>query len=106
MRHLLSIFILLLLSLPASSKELYYTLRVDGLVCAYCAFGIEKNIKSLNGVVKESVEIRLNEGLVSFEANVDNPIEPARLRQLINNAGFTLRSFKTQPVIKENTNHE
>lgn len=106
MRQLLSIIILLAFSLPAWSAELHYTLRVDGLVCAYCAFGIEKKIKSLDGVVKESVEIRLNDGLVSFEANAGNPIDPARLKKLINNAGFTLRSFKTQPVMKENTYHE
>ena len=47
MRRLLSILMLLALAFPAWSAELRYMLRVDGLACPYCAYGIEKKIKAL-----------------------------------------------------------
>lgn len=96
MRQLLSILMLLALAIPAWSAEFRYLLRVDGLACPYCAYGIEKKIKALDGVAKESVEIRLNDGVVAFVASTDRPIDEATLKQLVNDAGFTLRSLKTQ----------
>ena len=49
-----------------------YELHVDGMACPYCAYGIEK-IKALDGVDKSSVIIKLNDGLVIFEADTLNP---------------------------------
>ena len=39
-----------------------YQLRVDGLACPFCAYGIEKNFTRTEGV--ESVDIDLKNGLV------------------------------------------
>jgi len=106
MRRLLSILMLLALTLPAWSAELRYVLRVDGLACPYCAYGIEKKIKALDGVVKESVEIRLNDGVVAFDANTGKPIDEVTLKQLVNDAGFTLRGLKTQPLAQEDIHRD
>ncbi|MAZ88853.1 MAG: heavy metal transport/detoxification protein [Cellvibrionaceae bacterium] len=106
MQRLIMIPILLALALPAWSAELHYKLRVDGLACPYCAYGIEKKIKALDGVVKDSVEIRLNDGVVAFEASTDRPIDEATLKTLVNDAGFTLRGVKTQPLVQEDARHE
>jgi mercuric ion binding protein len=77
-------------------------LRVDGLACPYCAYGIEKKIKALDGVDKTSVEIMLNDGLVIFQADTPEPMTEASLKTLINDAGFTLRQFQVQPVKPKN----
>jgi copper chaperone CopZ len=106
MRQLLSTLMLLTLALPAWSTEFRYVLRVDGLACPYCVYGIEKKIKALDGVEKASVEIRLNDGVLAFEASTDRPIDEATLKQLVNDAGFTLRGLKTQPLVQEATHHE
>ena len=98
MQRLFMIPILFALALPVWSDELSYQLRVDGLACPYCAYGIEKKIKALQGVANESVEIRLNEGIVLFEADTETAIDEATLRQLVTDAGFTLRGVKTQSV--------
>lgn len=91
-----SLIFLLALALPAWAwaAERQYQLRVDGLACPYCAYGIEKKIRALDGVDKDSVAIRINEGLVVFQADTEAPIGEAELKQLINDAGFTLRSFE------------
>lgn len=106
MKKLLSIIFLMALSLPAWSTEVRYQLRVDGLACPYCAYGIEKKIKALDGVAKATVEIHLNEGVVAFEANTDTIIEEVTLKQLIHDAGFTLRHLKTQPLTQEDSHYD
>lgn len=44
MQKLFSLWILSALALPAWSAETRYELRVDGLACPYCAYGIEKKM--------------------------------------------------------------
>lgn len=94
----LVIAMLIGLSFPAFSADIRYELRVDGLACPYCAYGVEKKIKALDGVDKGSIEIKLNEGLVVFKANTEPPLTEGFLTKLINDAGFTLRGLKTQAL--------
>ena len=39
-----------------------YQLRVDGLACPFCAYGIEKKLGALEGV--QSVETNIKDGVV------------------------------------------
>lgn len=97
-RRLIASLILLSLSFPALSDLMRYELRVDGLACPYCAYGIEKKIKALEGVNKDSLEIKLNKGLVIFEADTDSPLTEQSMKTLINDAGFTLRQYKVLSI--------
>lgn len=106
MRKLISIILFSTLALPAWSADRQYQLRVDGLACPYCAYGIEKKIKALDGVDKDSVSIRLNEGLVIFQADTEAAIGEAELKQLINEAGFTLRGLEVRDSSKGAARHE
>ncbi len=98
MRRCLIISALMMLSFMAQAADRRYELHVDGMACPYCAYGIEKKIKALNGVNPSSVEIKLNHGLVIFEADTQEPMDQASFKTLINDAGFTLRQFQVQPV--------
>ena len=40
-----------------------YALRVDGIACPFCAYGIEKQVKRIEGVKSTSVDIK--DGLVT-----------------------------------------
>ena len=44
-----------------------YIMRVDGLACPYCAYGIEKKLKEINGTSNISVD--LDKGLVQVDVN-------------------------------------
>ncbi|WP_339673819.1 heavy-metal-associated domain-containing protein [Dasania marina] len=88
------------LSLPAWT-DTQYELRVDGLACPYCAYGIEKKLKALDGIIEESLEIKLNDGIVRFQASDEATITKSSLKQLINDSGFTLRGLETQIVQQE-----
>ena len=98
MRQCLFIATLMMLSFMAQAADQRYELHVDGMACPYCAYGIEKKIKALDGVDTSSVEIKLNDGLVIFEADTPEPMDQASLKALINDSGFTLRQFQVQPI--------
>lgn len=103
-RWVLVAALLLLPAFPAGAGERLYALRVDGMACPYCAYGVEKKIKTLDGVVRDSIDIRLDEGRVVFRADTDAAIPERKLKQLINDAGFTLRGLATEPATGGNGN--
>ncbi|MDK1023732.1 MAG: heavy-metal-associated domain-containing protein [Gammaproteobacteria bacterium] len=104
-RKLLLVLVVLALALPAWA-DTRYALRVDGLACPYCAYGVEKKLKALDGVDQSTLEILLNEGLVVFQAKDNAMITEHSLKQLINDAGFTLRGLETQSISKEERKEE
>jgi len=95
-RKISALFVFMLLlpgaGLPKAWANTQYELRVDGMACPYCAYGIEKKLKALDGVIRESLQVKLNDGVVKFEALDDVPITEPVLKKLINDSGFTLRS--------------
>jgi len=69
-----------------------YRLQVDGLACPFCAYGVEKKLNQVEGV--ESIDIRINEGLVLVTAGDDAQFDQARAEQIMKEAGFTLSGFE------------
>ncbi|MEE8380112.1 MAG: heavy-metal-associated domain-containing protein [Gammaproteobacteria bacterium] len=68
-----------------------YKLRVDGLACPFCAYGIEKKFTKTEGV--ESVDIDLQNGLVIVNTAEGKTFKKAKLKQIIHDAGFTMKSM-------------
>jgi mercuric ion binding protein len=68
------------------------TLRVDGLACPFCAYGLEKKIKKLEGF--ESLDIKINQGKVIVAWRKDKPLDIESIDNAVDNAGFTLRGVK------------
>jgi len=73
-----------------------YSLRVNGLSCPFCAYGIEKKLIRTEGV--ESVTFDLEKGVVMVKVREGVTLTEAQLKQLVNDAGFTLRSMSEQPL--------
>ena len=68
-----------------------YQMRVDGLACPYCAYGIEKNLKKIDGV--EKIEVDLDNGLVIVDVTSGVALTDAQMVKLFTDAGFTFRSM-------------
>ena len=83
---------LLTLSVAAWGQGQQYQLRVDGLACAYCAYGIEKAFMNTEGV--EHVDIEFEQGLVIVDTGPDTRFDEKQLEAITRDAGFTLRSWK------------
>ena len=89
MKQLIAV-ILLCVSFPASAlaDDVGYTLEVQGLFCAYCAYNVSKQLKSLDGVIPESVDVDLEKDVVTLQS--DKPLAKNQLAELIRSAGFQL----------------
>ncbi len=73
----------------AFAEATVYKIRVDGLACPYCAYGIEKKFNKINGV--KFINMDLDKGVVTVKAQ-DVKLEEPQLKKLFEDSGFTYRS--------------
>lgn len=76
-----------------------YRMRVDGLACPYCAYGIEKKLKEIDGVGK--IDVDLDAGLVVVDVDEGIELTEPQMKTLFKDAGFTYRSMTTTPLDEE-----
>lgn len=72
-----------------------YDLRVDGLACPFCAYGIEKIFTRTEGV--DSVDIDLKNGLVIVKTKEGKIFAVDQLKSIVNDTGFTMKSMSEKP---------
>ena len=85
----------LMWSTVALADGTQYRMRVDGLACPYCAYGIEKNLKKIDGV--EKIDVDLNNGLVTVNVSEGVKLTDTQMVKLFTDAGFTFRSMVMVP---------
>jgi len=73
-----------------------YIMRVDGLACPYCAYGVEKKLKAIDGT--SNITVDLDKGLVKVDVKEGVTLEEDKMKQLFQDAGFTYRSMKKSPL--------
>jgi len=90
----------LLLAAPVTSvfaqdaSEPSATIRVDGLSCPFCAYGLEKHLKKIAGV--EGVDINMKDGKAIVHLKPDVQVDDATLKTAVKKAGFTARGITRQ----------
>lgn len=72
----------------AAADGLEYDLEVNGMVCAFCAYSVSKQLESLDGVVPGSVDVDLEQGRVKVESAKE--LDKAQIADLLLHAGFEL----------------
>ena len=92
----LTLILALALVQAALAAGTRYIMRVDGLACPYCAYGVEKKLKAIEGV--EKIDVDLDKGLVTVVAREGTVLTEAQMTRLFQDAGFTFRSMKQEPV--------
>jgi copper chaperone len=78
------------------AAETLYEIRVDGLACPYCAYGIEKKFMQRGGI--KQFDMDLEKGLVKVTLIEGEEITESQLKQLFDEAGFTYRSVTKKPL--------
>lgn len=86
----LAVLIALGMALPAFA-DASYRLSVNGISCPFCAYGIEKELGKLDGVVSVSTDIA--DGVVVVDMADGAVLERAVAEQAVTKAGFTLKEF-------------
>lgn len=87
----LSIIVLLITTTTWASEYSYYA-DVKGMVCAFCAYNVSKNISTLPGVDGDSVDVDLKGGHVKFHSS--QIVNEDKLAALFTNSGFTISNLK------------
>lgn len=84
----------LAVAVAAGAEILSADLRVDGMSCPFCAFGIEKKLLAVQGVT--AVEVGLDEGRLGLQLEPNNRVTPAALRDGVDKAGFELGGLEVE----------
>ena len=89
-KNIMIILLALSWSVTALAAGTQYQMRVDGLACPYCAYGIEKKLNAIDGV--EKIDIDLEKGLVIVNVAEGVKISDEQMTRLFDDTGFTYRS--------------
>ena len=67
-------------------------LKVNGMVCPFCAYGLEKRLGEIASV--DAVLIRISDGLVQIRTKQDQELTDQVLEDAVKKSGFTLTEIE------------
>jgi copper chaperone CopZ len=91
MKHLQMILAATLLAATATSTAATIEMTVNGLVCAFCAQGIEKKLKKFPAT--SEVVVNLEHRLVAVALKDGEDISDVDLRKALMDAGYTVKAI-------------
>jgi len=85
--------LILLLGLMFASSNLLatdqiYQVDVKGMVCAFCAYSVSRDLAGLPGVDADSIDVDLDNGKVTFRSA--EPVSEATLLSVFENTGYRI----------------
>lgn len=96
-RRVLLLLTFMMLATGTLAAPQAYKLRVDGLACPFCAYGVEKKLNAIKGV--QGVGVDIASGTVTVTMAEGASLDEATAKQAVKDAGFTLRKFEpAQPA--------
>lgn len=93
LRPLLLLLILLLPALVIAEQQQVITVEVKGMTCAFCVYGLTKNLKKIPGVQKAEVSLELKLARVIMMPGKKADIDI--IKKAVTRAGFTPGTVKT-----------
>lgn len=107
MKHLQAILTVCLLAVTATSTASMIELTVNGLVCAFCAQGIEKKLRKFTATA--DVIVSLEHRLVAVALKDGTDIPDGELRKALTDAGYTVKEITRTDAsiaeVRERVNH-
>ncbi len=92
----LTVALMLFTAMAASAEPQTYKLQVDGLACPFCAFGVEKQLREIEGV--EEFDTDLGTGVVLLTMKDGVLLDETAAEQAVERAGFTLHGFELAQI--------
>lgn len=77
-----------LLVMPAFAQAKPITVQVKGMVCAFCAQGIEKKFKALPEI--SNVHVSLETKLVSLDTKEGKDVSDEQIKAIVTEAGYEM----------------
>jgi copper chaperone CopZ len=72
------------------------TVTVTGLSCPFCAYGLEKRLRRLEGL--DSLHIEFQSGQVALYLRDGSKVGDQEIRRLVTDAGFEARKIERVPL--------
>jgi len=98
MKHITMLFLILLTGSHLLAQEQTemtpqqnLLVRVDGLSCPFCAYGLEKKLLEIDGV--KAVEISIDDGEALLTLDKEAEIAKETIEKEVTDAGFTPREI-------------
>ena len=86
--------VLLLVSSAGTASAATIEMDVNGLVCAFCAQGIEKTLRAFPATA--DVVVSLEKKLVAVATRDGQDIGDEELRKALTNAGYTVKAIRRE----------
>jgi len=84
------VFMLVFVAAPVLAGVEEVRVHVEGMACPFCAYNIEKRLKTLEGVPGDApFNVSLEKGLATLNWQRDVRFDPAAVREQIRRGGFT-----------------
>ncbi len=83
-------------ALPGLAQIESITLKVDGLSCPFCSYGLSKELKKVDGV--KNTKIFVDAGRVELELEKGKPVDIDKLPEAVRSGGFTAREIRITAV--------
>lgn len=90
----LFLFALLIAGLAGPAEAETIRASVNGLVCSFCAAGIEKTFKALPAV--DTVRVDLDSKLVTIGTKPDRTLDDATVTKSITDAGYSVTDIRRE----------
>ena len=91
-RYLLTIVVTVGLTAAVSAETIRAT--VNGMVCGFCATGIEKTFRAQPEV--KTVDVDLENKLVTIHTKQGQTLDDAKIKKLLGNAGYSVVAVSRQ----------
>lgn len=87
MKNIIIIFVATFLTVTLFSQTDKFTVKVEGMGCAFCANGVDRKLSEWEDI--SALKINLNTGMVSFEYPAEKNLDADKINNQINDAGYT-----------------
>lgn len=91
-----AVFWLWAFTLPGHAQIESITLKVDGLSCPFCSYGLSKELKKVEGV--KDTKIFVDAGRVELELEKGKPVDIDKLPEAVRSGGFTPREIRVSAM--------
>ena len=86
-------------SIPSHARVQSVSLQVDGLACPFCAYGLEKKLKKVEGVEKLTIDLESGRVHLTLKGDVklggeEGPGLVSLTRKAVKDGGFTVREVR------------
>jgi cation transport ATPase len=89
------VILLGMICLSLNSQALTQRIEVLGMVCAFCAQGIEKSFESAKNV--KAVFVNLEDYFVAIESKNEKGLDEMVIRKIITESGYDVKKIEVVP---------